>query len=160
MSQTMFRLTESVTLGHPASAVWQYLVAFEQVPLWEQGMVTVSRLAEGPPRIGDRIIARRIYAGRETQLDGHISEFEDGRLATLRLRGGPLADAWVQYKVEPVDDRRARVTYSAWGSLRAPLRLLHPLLHVIGRTEARKNLRKLGRRIDAGVSPTSDIDVG
>jgi hypothetical protein len=156
----MFRLSESTTLNHRAAIVWPYLVAFEQIPLWEHGVLAVRRKADGPPRVGDPIEARRIYAGRQTRLDGHISEFEGGIVATLQLRGGPLADAWVQYRVEPIDDRRARVTYSAWGALRGPLGLLHPIVPAIGRTETRKNLAKLARRIDAGVPATSEMDAG
>ena len=156
----MFRLSERATLDHPASVVWRYLVAFEQVPLWEGGVVEVRQVTPGPPQIGAEMFARRIYGGRESRLSGSITAFEDGRSATMQLAGGPLAEAYVQYTVEPLDDSRSIVTYSAWGSLVGPLRILHPILPALGRSQTRKNLAKLARRIDSGTPPTSDVDAG
>ena len=151
----MFRLTESRTMRHPASVVWPYLIAFEQVPLWEHGILEVRQLAPGPPVVGMGISARRVYGGKATQLHGSITEVEDGRSATMRLQGGPLAEVHATYAVEPVDAGSSRVTYSAVGSLVRPLNLLNPILPALGRAETRKNLASLERRIDAGIAPGS-----
>jgi hypothetical protein len=151
----MFSFSQSLEFDHPASEVWPYLIAFEQVPLWEHGIVEVRQVSPGPPGVGTEVFARRIYVGRNTRLAGRIIAFEDGRFATMSLRGGPLDEADVQYAVEPIDDHRSVVTYSARGRLIRPLRFLHPMLPAIGRAEAQKNLAKLGRRIGAGIPPRS-----
>jgi hypothetical protein len=156
----MFHVTGRTVIAHPATVVWPYLVAFEQVPYWEHGVLEVRRLATGIPTVGDQITARRVYAGRETRLDGEIIAFEDGHHATMRLAGGPLDVVEVSYAVDPLDGHRSVVTYDGTGSLRGPLRLLHPLMPAIGRAETRRNLAKLGRRIDAGIPPTAEIDAG
>jgi hypothetical protein len=156
----MFHVTGRAVLGHPAGVVWSYLVAFERVPTWEHGVLEVRRVADGPPKVGDRIVTRRVFAGRQTRLEGEIVGLEVGHQATMRLTGGPLDAVEVRYAVEPLDDHRSVVTYEGTGSLRGPLRLLHPLLPTIGRAETRRNLAKLGRRIDAGIPPTSAIDAG
>ena len=153
----MFTLSESRRIDHPASVVWEYLVAFEQVPLWEHGILEVRQLTPGPPHVGTEISARRVYGGKATQLHGSITEFEDGRSATMLLRGGPLAEAHVQYSVEPIDADSSIATYRAKGRLVSPLNLLHPILPAIGRGETRKNLASLARRIDAGIPPRSAI---
>jgi hypothetical protein len=156
----MFRITERAIIGHPASVVWPYLIAFEQVPRWEHGVLDVRRLADGLPKVGDKITARRLYAGWEARLDGEIIEFQDGHFATVHLTGGPIQAVDVRYSVEPLDDTRSIVTFVGSGSLRRSLRWLHPVLPMIGRADARKNLAKLGRRIDAGIPATSEVDAG
>ena len=156
----MFRVTERAVLDHPAEVVWEYLIAFEQVPLWEHGVLEVRWLGATYPKVGDKISARRLYAGRESRLEGEIIEYDDGHFAAMRLSGGPLEAVEVRYSVERLGDQRSLVTYHGSGSLRGPLRLLHPLLSVVGRAEARGNLARLGRRIDSGVPPTSGIHAG
>jgi hypothetical protein len=149
----VFRFSQDLAIDYPAARVWTYLVAFEQVPLWEHGVVEVRQVSQGPPGVGTQMFARRVYAGRETVLAGTIVAFDDGRSATMKLHGGPLAEASVEYAVEPIDGDRSIVTYTAQGSLIWPLRFLDPILSALGRAEARKNLLSLKRRIDAGISP-------
>lgn len=151
----MFRFSQSLRVDRPAELVWRHLVAFEQVPLWERGVLEVRQITPGPPAVGTEIAARRIYAGRESRLAGRIVAFEDGRSATMSLRGGPLDEALVEYAVEPIDDRRSLVTYRSQGRLIRPLRFLHPILPAIGRVEARKNLARLRERIEAGIPPAT-----
>ncbi|MDQ2965576.1 MAG: SRPBCC family protein [Chloroflexota bacterium] len=151
----MFRLSQSLEIDRAAAEVWPYLIAFEQVPLWEHGVVEVRQVTPGLSDIGTQISARRIYVGRETQLTGRIVDFEEGRSATMSLRGGPLDEVYVEYAVEPIEDRRSVVTYRARGNLIGPLRFLHPILPALGRAETRKNLAKLKRRIEAGIPPRS-----
>ena len=151
----MFTFSQSRDLDQPASTVWTYLIAFEQVPLWEHGVNEVRQLTPGDPGVGTEITARRVYAGRETRLSGEVRSIEPGRSAALALRGGPHVESLVTYTVEPRGEGRCRVTYSARGQLRGPLSLLDPLLPAIGRAEARKNLAGLERRIAAGTPPDS-----
>jgi len=151
----VFTFSQSRDMEQPASTVWDYLVALEQVPLWEHGVNEVRQLAPGDLAIGTPISARRVYAGRETHLRGEVVTVEPGRSATLALRGGPHVESLVTYAVEPRGEGRSRVTYSAKGHLKGPLSLLQALLPAIGRAEARKNLARLERRIAAGIPPRS-----
>jgi hypothetical protein len=152
----MFSFQESLEFDVPASTAWRYLVAFEQVPLWEHGVLEVRVVTPGPVRLGTRVTARRIYAGRETRLEGSVVAFVDGRSATLALHGGPHVGSRVTYEVDPIAAGSARVTYRATGQLRGLLRLLEPMLPLVGRAEARKNLVRLRRRIAAGIPPKAD----
>lgn len=151
----MFAFSQSRDMEQAASTVWEYLIALEQVPLWEHGVNEVRQLTPGEPAVGTAIDARRIYAGRETHLVGQVVAIEPGRSATLALRGGPHLESLVTYAVEPLGEGRSRITYSATGRLRRPLSLLEPILPPIGRAEARKNLARLERRIVAGIPPRS-----
>ena len=151
----MYRVTQTIEIDRPASEVWPYLIAFEQVPLWEHGIAEVRQITPGAPGIGTELFARRLFAGRETRLTGGIVAFEEGRSATLAFHGGPLGETITEYAVEPIDDRRSVVTFSARGDLIRPLRFLHPILPTMGRAEVRKNLAKLKRRIEDGIPPRS-----
>lgn len=151
----MYRVRQSIQVDRPASDVWPYLIAFEQVPLWEHGIVEVRQITPGAPGIGTELFAKRLFAGRETRLTGGIVAFEDGRSATLAFRGGPLSDTVTEYAVDPIDDGRSVVTFSARGDLIRPLRFLHPILPMMGRAEVQKNLAKLKRRIEDGIPPGS-----
>jgi uncharacterized protein YndB with AHSA1/START domain len=152
----VFTFSESRDMAQPAATVWEYLIAFEQVPLWEHGVNEVRQVTPGEPVVGTAISARRVYAGRETHLEGEIRDIEPGRSATLALRGGPHVESLVTYAVEPLGEGQSRVTFSAEGRLRGPLRLLQPILPAVGRAEARKNLARLERRIKAGIPPRSE----
>lgn len=140
----------------PADRVWEYLIAFEQVPLWEDGVLEVRQLTPGEPVVGTGISARRVFGGREAQLTGEVVDYQPGRSATIALRGGPLEAVLARYSVEPRAGGTSLVTYAGSGELRGPLRLLGPLLTVLGRRTARGNLARLHRRIDAGIEPRSD----
>ncbi len=151
----MFRLSEGMEIERPAATVWPYLKALEQVPLWEHGILHVKQVDPGPPVVGMRFTAGRIYAGKATHLEGDVRTLEDGHLMTAALRGGPHVESLVTYAVDPIGSDRCRVTYSATGRLRFPLNLLDPLYPALGRAETRRNLTRLRRRILAGIPPTS-----
>jgi uncharacterized protein YndB with AHSA1/START domain len=154
----MFSFRESREIDHPASTVWEYLIAFEQVPVWQEGVREVRQLTPGGPVVGTAVSARWMTAGPETSLRGEVTAIEPGRSATIVLRGGRHVESLVTYSVEPLDDARSRVTYSATGRLRGPLSLLQPMLPALGRATARRNLARLERRIGAGIPPVDAAD--
>ena len=152
----MFQFSESLEIERPASVVWPYLAALEQVPRWEHGILEVQVLTPRPIRVGSEISAGRVFAGKAVKLSGLVTEWEEGRAGTIDLRGGPLALARGRYSVEPLDDARCRVTYAATGQLSGALRLLEFLAPVSGVGVVRKNLARLRRRILLGIPPTSN----
>jgi hypothetical protein len=88
-------------------------------------------------------VARRVYGGRETTLEGVITEWDEGRSATMSFTGGPLAQSLVTYAVDPIGPNASVVTYTAEGTLVGALRILTPLMPAVGRVVARNNLRRL-----------------
>ena len=151
----MFSFRQSLELERPAEAVWPYLAALEQVPLWEHGILDVRVVSPRPIRVGSQITADRLYAGQTTRLSGYVKEWKPGRTGTITLRGGPQLESTVTDSVKPIGPERCLVTYAATGRLSGWLDLLSPVLPLIGRWEARKNLARLRRRILAGIPPTS-----
>jgi carbon monoxide dehydrogenase subunit G len=144
----MFKFCSSLGINRPPADVWAALIDFPNVPKWERGPVEVRQVSPGPPGVGTRLVARRIFAGRESLLESVITEWDPGRSATMALTGGPLRGARATYAVEPDGDARSVVTYLGEGTLRMPLALLTPLMPVIGRAVARRNLQRLKRMLE------------
>jgi hypothetical protein len=144
----MFSFSESMDFEWPADVVWRYLIALEDIPLWEEGVLEVRQLDPGEVVVGTRIVARRSYGGRVEQVEGEIVEIRPGLSATMVLHGGPIEAARATYAVESIDGGRSRVTYTGSGRLRGPARLLAPLVPILGRRGTRRNLERLRRRIE------------
>jgi hypothetical protein len=150
-----FHLREHIDIDRPAAVVWPYLIAFEQIPTWEEGVVSVRQLTAGEPALGTRITADRMYGRVQETVEGEITAFEPGRAATMTIRGGPIRFSEATYAVDPLDGERARVTFTIRASMRGPMRVLHPLLPAIGRRGVRRNLLRLRQRVHAGLDPRS-----
>ena len=149
----MFHVTRQRTLPFPSETVWRYLIDFPNVPTWEDGVLEVRQTSPGPAGLGTEFVARRSYAGRETEVVCRIVDWQEGRSVTMALEGGPLRSASACYAVESLGAIRCAVTYTGSGDLRGPMRLLTPLVGSMGRRQIAANLANLERRIEAGSDP-------
>ena len=145
----MFRFSTSVVIARSAADVWATLIDFPNVPKWERGPIEIRQLTAGPAGVGTRLVARRVFAGRETLLESVIVEWNEGRSATMALTGGPLKDGRATYAVEPAGPDRSVVTYRGEGSLRMPISLLAPVMPLIGRAVAKRNLQRLKELLES-----------
>lgn len=145
----MFRIEGSMSMNAPTASIWERLIDFPGIPSWEGGVLEVRQVSPGPPGVGTTLVARRVYGGRESTVDCRITAWDEGRGATMSIRGGPIREASVRYAVEPAADGRALVTYSAEGEFRGAWRLLTPLAGVMARNQIRSNLERLKRQVEA-----------
>ena len=76
-------------------------------------------------------------------VDCRIIEWEDGRVATMEIVGGPVRRAAARYLVDPTSESSCRVEYSINGELQPRLTWLTPLVPLMGRRLVRSNLRRL-----------------
>ena len=136
-------------MNAPASVIWQRPIDFPGIPTWEGGVLEVcARSRRDRPASGRNWVARRVCGGRESTVDGRITAWDEGRGATMSIRGGPMREAFARYAVEPTPDGRALVTYSAEGEFRDIWRLLTPLVGVMGRNQVRSNLTRLKSQVE------------
>jgi len=117
----MFELDEARSIDRPAAEVWDVLVDFPNVPLWEDGVREVRQTSDGRPTLGTTFVARRVFGGRESMVDCRIIEWEGGRVATMEIIGGPVRRAAARYLVEPTSESACRVEYSINGELQAEI---------------------------------------
>ena len=151
----MFHVALERTVPFPASAAWAHLIDFPNVPAWEDGVLEVRQTSPGAPGIGTELVARRVYAGRESRVDCRIVDWQEGRAVTMVIEGGPVRSATVSYAVEPAGDRRSVVTYTSDVTLRSPLGLLTPLIAMVGRRLVAANLERLEARIATAGAETT-----
>jgi hypothetical protein len=139
----MFRFRVSRDIPRPAEDIWKVLIDFTNVPKWERGPIEVRQTSPGPPGVGTRITALRDFGGRVSTLHGVITDWQEGRSATMSLAGGPLRESRATYSVEPMGPNSSTVTYATEAQLVGVLRILTPLMPLLGRAVARNNLRRL-----------------
>jgi len=144
----MFKLDEARSIDRPAAEVWDVLVDFPNVPLWEDGVLEVRQTSDGRPALGTTFVARRVFGGRESMVDCRIIEWEGGRVATMEIIGGPVRRAAARYLVEPTSQSACRVEYSINGELKPRLAWLTPLIPFMGRRLVRSNLARLERLVE------------
>jgi uncharacterized membrane protein len=144
----MFKLDESRSIDRPAAEVWDVLVDFPNVPLWEDGVQEVRQTSDGRPALGTTFVARRVFGGRESMVDCRIIEWEGRRVATMEIIGGPVRRAAARYLVEPTSESACRVEYSINGELQPRLAWLTPLIPFMGRRLVRSNLARLERLVE------------
>jgi len=144
----MFKLDEARSIDRPAAEVWDVLVDFPNVPLWEDGVQEVRQTSDGRPALGTTFVARRVFGGRESMVDCRIIEWADGRVATMEIIGGPVRRAAARYLVEPTSESACRVEYSINGELQSRLGWLTPLVPLMGRRLVRSNLARLERLVE------------
>ncbi len=143
----MFHVARQRTLPFPSETVWRYLIDFPNVPTWEDGVLEVRQTTPGAARVGTMLVARRVYAGRESLVDCRIVEWDEGRSVTMVIEGGPVRTATVSYAVESSGPAACVVTYTSDVTLRGPLGLLTPLIRLVGKRLVDGNLERLERRI-------------
>jgi len=111
-------------------------------------VLEVRQTSPGTAGLGSTFVARRRYGPRVSLVDCRITDWQDGRSATMAIQGGPLRTGLVTYAVEPDGAGRCIVTYHAEGELRGAIRLLAPLMPAIGRAQSKRNLERLKRRLE------------
>jgi len=141
----VYRFTETLRIDRPAVEVWAMLIDFPNVPAWEDGVLEVRQTSPGRPALGTTFVARRVFGGRETDIDCRIVGWEDDRSVTMELRGGLVRRASVGYSVEPMGDCACLVTYSTEGEMRTLLAWATPFIPAMGRRLIRSNLATLER---------------
>lgn len=144
----MFHVTGTVRIGRPTPEVWAVLTDFPSVPAWERGVLEVRQTWPGDPGVGATLVARRVYAGRETLVDCRIVDWQDNRSVTMEIVGGPTRRALARYAVDASGENACDVTYTVEGEMRPVLRWLTPLIPFAGRRLVRANLGALKRLIE------------
>ena len=144
----MFQLDSRMVINRALADVWRFLSDLPRVPTWECGVLEVRQTSPGTPGVGTTLAVRRVYFGRETLVECHITNWEELRGMTVSLWGGPLRGGWFRYAVEPAGDGQTLVTYTAEGELIPALKFLTPLAPALGRANQRRNLAKLKRLLE------------
>jgi uncharacterized protein YndB with AHSA1/START domain len=147
----MAPIVERIDIARRPEDVFSYVLDPSHLPEWQENVVSVRRLDEGPPAPGSRIVVTRRVGGRDRELTTELSELNPPRSWTGRGIDGPVR-AIAKGRIEPVGNgERSRVTFELDFEGRGVGKFLVPL--VVRRqaaAEMPRNLRKLRELLESG----------
>ena len=100
--------SKAVEIGAPPERVWEVLIDVERWPEWTETVTSVTRLDEGPFRVGSRA---KIDQPKIPETEYVVTELDAGRSFTW-VATGPGVTTTARHDVEPLPDGGSRVTLS------------------------------------------------
>ena len=106
----MSEIKESVEINRPPNDVFAYLDDVERHGEWQEDIVNVERVTEGPTRQGTHVKETRHVPGGNRSMTYEVTEHDPPRKSSFRVLDGPIR-AVGTISVEPVGDgTKSRVT--------------------------------------------------
>lgn len=127
----MIDITVAATINRPVGEVFSYVAETSNDPAWHTDVLEVYRLAEGPVRTGMRYRIRIKPFMGVSEGTVEVVALEPNRRQVLRSEMGAMKPT-ITYLFEPAGvattfTRRVQI------ELQGPMRLMQPLMRVIGR---------------------------
>jgi uncharacterized membrane protein len=106
----MSEIRESVEINRPPEEVFAYLDDVERHGEWQEDIVGVERVTEGPIRQGSRVRETRHVPGGNRTMTYEVTEHDPPQQSSFRVLDGPVR-AVGTISVEPAGDgTKSRVT--------------------------------------------------
>lgn len=106
----MSEIRESVEINRPPEEVFAYLDDVERHGEWQEDIVDVERVTDGPIRRGARVRETRHVPGGNRSMTYEVTEHDPPRQSSFRVLDGPIR-AVGTISVEPAGDgTKSRVT--------------------------------------------------
>ncbi|SRR6266536_2972579 len=147
----MAPIVESIEIVRRPEEVYSYMMDPSHLPEWQESVVRVRRLDEGPAKVGSRVVVTRRVGGREREMTSELSEQNPPNNWTIRGVDGPVR-GMVNGRIEPVGEgERSRVTIELDFESRGIGKLLVPLVvRRQAKAEMPRNMRKLKELLESG----------
>lgn len=94
----MVSFEHSVTIDRPVETVFGYLTDVRNLPQWQQGVVEIR--PAGEMGLGATFAEVRSFLGKRMESTIEVSEFETGRLFSIKVVNGPIPFE-VRHTLEP-----------------------------------------------------------
>jgi uncharacterized membrane protein len=147
----MAPITESVEIARSPQDVFAYLDDLTRHGEWQDAIVSIEPVTEGPTRVGTRARQTRRTPGGEKTFTYEVTEHDPPRRSSFRGIDGPLRPVGT-VTVEPAGDgSRSRVTLEFDLEGHGIGKLLAPLAKSQARKEMPKNQAQLKERLESGV---------
>jgi uncharacterized membrane protein len=137
----------SVDVERPAEEVFAYLDEVENNPEWLAGMQTARWITEPPRRVGSRYEQVAKFLGKEIRTTFEVVDHQPGRRVTIRSLEGSSFPLTVTRQVDPLDDRRCRVTETVESDPSGFYKVVGPVLHAMVRSRIARDYRRLAKQL-------------
>ena len=147
----MAPIVNSTEISRRPEDVFSYVTDPSHLPEWQESVVSVRRMGEGPLAVGSRAVVTRRVGRREQAMTVELTELHPPSKWAVRGIDGPVRGI-IKGTVEPLgDSERSRVTIALDFEGHGIGKLLVPL--VVRRqagAEMPRNQQKLKERLESG----------
>ncbi|MHA2788223.1 SRPBCC family protein [Corynebacterium sp. S7] len=123
----MFHIDRTTIINRPATEVFAFVADLTNSPLWEEGVVSATRVGDRPLGVGTVHKFTRNFAGRTIHSQSTFVEYEEGKHVRFVLDNRPIS-GWASYTVNEkspgVTELRAILEMRFSG----PMRILEPVM--------------------------------
>jgi uncharacterized membrane protein len=147
----MAPIIDSVEIARTPQEVFAYVDDLKRHGEWQEQIVEVLSVSDGPTRVGTRATEKRQVPGGAREFTYEIVEHDPPRKASFRVLNGPVRP-YGTVTVEALDDRsRSRFTLELDFEGHGIGKLLAPLARRDARKQVPKDQVRLKERLEAGV---------
>lgn len=123
----MIRLDRTLEIDAPQSDVFAYIAEFENLPEWDPGTASVTKLSPGPTKVGTRYAVVVNVATGTSDMTYEVTEWEPSLRVALRGESRAMV-AIDRISFASTADGATRVRYEAEFTMRRALRWSEGLL--------------------------------
>ena len=147
----MAPIVDTVDISKPPQEVFAYLDDLARHGEWQNQIVEVVSVSEGPTRVGSRATEKRRVPGGVREFTYEIVEHDPPRKASFRVLDGPVRPVGT-VTVERLDDgSRSRFTLELDFEGHGIGKLLAPLARRDARKRVPEDQRRLKEKLESGV---------
>jgi len=136
-------------VGRPPEVVFDYVTDPSKLADWQTSKTSVEQLSDGPPGPGTRLRERtKPPGGRVFEQITEFTEFDRPRRLHVHIVEGahPIDRTWTF----EADGDRTRVSFTAEGEMRGPMRVLEPIVKLLLARQFAAYHRNLCRNLESG----------
>lgn len=115
----------TVHLNQPVEQVFAFLTDTSKLSTWQSNLIKSETLTEGPLRTGSRFREIRRIQGRESEIEGEITNLEPNKRLETKTVTKP--QAMVSYVLDP-EQGGTRLSYRFVLITSGPMRLIEPIM--------------------------------
>jgi uncharacterized protein YndB with AHSA1/START domain len=147
----MAPIVESIEISRRPEEVFSYVTDPTHLPDWQESVVSVRRVGDGPVGVGSRVVVTRRVGGRDREMTSELAELNPPRSWAVRGVDGPIRGN-VKGRIEPLENgERSRLTIELDFEANGIGKLLLPLVvRRQAQAEVPKNQRKLKELLESG----------
>ena len=143
----MVHVTSSVTVDHPAPAVFAFVADAERNPDWQGGMRSCRWTTRPPVAVGSVYEQEAAFLGRPVRSTFEVVALDPGRSLTITTTESTFPIR-VTRTVTPLGPDRCRVDADVSGGPGGVARLIDPLLRVLVGRSVRADYSRLPAALD------------